>query len=96
MAAVVQEAMYLIALMQDFGCLTKIPTDIGEDNQSRIKMCHNLVMHKRSKHIDTKLYFIRTLISSEFHTNPYPNPTRNPDPNLTLWPTPPTFRGKLS
>ena len=34
------------------------PIDIGEENQSCIKMCHNPVMHKRSKHIDTKLHFI--------------------------------------
>ena len=65
MAAAVQEAIYLRALMKDFGYLMKEPTDIGEDNQSCIKMCHNPVMHKRSKHIDTKLHFIRERVENE-------------------------------
>ena len=34
-------------------------TVTGENNQSRIKLATNLVMHKRSKHIDTKDHFIR-------------------------------------
>jgi hypothetical protein len=65
MAAAVQEAIYFRALMKDFGYLMKEPTDIGEDNQSCIKMCHNPVMHKRSKHIDTKLHFIRERVENE-------------------------------
>ena len=52
MAAAVQEAIYLRALLEDFGLPMKKPIDIGEDNQSCIKMCHNPVMHKRPKHID--------------------------------------------
>ena len=59
MASAVQEAIYLRALTKDFGYLMKESTNIGEDNQPCIKMYHNLVMHKRSKHIDTKLHFIR-------------------------------------
>ena len=39
MAAAVQEAIYLRALMKDFGYPMKEPTSIGEDNQSCIKMC---------------------------------------------------------
>ena len=34
-------------------------TVIGEDNQSCLKLATNPVMHKRSKHIDTKYHFIR-------------------------------------
>ena len=59
MAAAVQEAIYLRSLMKDFGYPMKEPIYIGEDNQSCIKMCHIPVMHKRSKHIDTKLHFMR-------------------------------------
>jgi hypothetical protein len=55
MAAAVQEAIYLRALMKDFGYLMKEPTDIGEDSQSCIKMCHNPVMHKT---IETHRYQI--------------------------------------
>ena len=65
MAAAVQEAIYLRALMKEFGYPMKEPTDIGEDNQSCIKMCHNPVMHKRSKHIDTKLHFIRERVENK-------------------------------
>ena len=64
MAAAVQEAIYLRSLMKDFGYPMKEPTHIGEDNQSCIKMCHNPVMHKRSKHIDTKLHFIRERVEN--------------------------------
>ena len=39
--------------------------DIGEDNQSCIKMCDNPVTHKRSKHIDTKLHFIRERVENK-------------------------------
>ena len=65
MGAAVQEAIYLRALMKDFGYPMKDPTYIGEDNQSCIKMCHNPVMHKRSKHIDTKFHFIRERVKSK-------------------------------
>ena len=64
MAAAVQEAIYLRSLMKDFGYPMKEPTQIGEDNRSCIKMCHNPVMHKRSKHIDTKLHFIREKVEN--------------------------------
>ena len=65
MAAAVQEAIYLRALLNDFGIPMTKPIDIGEDNQSCIKMCHNPVMHKRSKHIDTKLHFIRERVENK-------------------------------
>ena len=65
MAAAVQEAIYLRALLEDFGLPMKKSIDIGEDNQSCIKMCHNPVMHKRSKHIDTKLHFIRERVENK-------------------------------
>ena len=65
MAAAVQETIYLRALLEDFGLAMKKPIDIGEDNQSCNKMCHNPVMHKRSKHIDTKLHFIRERVESK-------------------------------
>ena len=57
MAAAVQEALYLKQLLEDFGI--QRPIAIGEDNQSCIRLCQNPVMHKRSKHIETKFHFIR-------------------------------------
>jgi hypothetical protein len=65
MAAAAQKAIYLRALLKDFGFSMKKAIDIGEDNQSCIKMCHNPVMHKRSKHIDTKLHFIRERVENK-------------------------------
>ena len=59
MAAAVQEALYLKQLLEDFGIQQKRPIAIGEDNQSYIRLCQNPVMHKRSKHIETKFHFIR-------------------------------------
>ena len=59
MAAAVQEAFYLKQLLEDFGIQQKRPIAIGEDNQSCIRLCQNPVMHKRSKHIETKFHFIR-------------------------------------
>ena len=59
MVAAVQEALYLKQLLEDFGIQQKHSVAIGEDNLSCIKLCQNPVMHKRSKHIGTKLHFIR-------------------------------------
>ena len=54
MAAEAQEALYLKQLLEDFGIQQKRAIAIGEDNQSCIRLCQNPVMHKRSKHIETK------------------------------------------
>ena len=59
MAAAVQEALYLKQLLEDFGIQQKHLIAIGEDNQSCFKLCQNLLMHKRSKHIETKFHFNR-------------------------------------
>ena len=59
MEAAVQAALYLKQLLADFGIQQKCPITIGEDNQSCIRPCQNQVMHKRSKHIETKFHFIR-------------------------------------
>ena len=59
MAAAVQEALYLKQLLEVFDIQQKRPIAIGEDNQSCIRLCQNPVMHKRSKHIETKFHFIR-------------------------------------
>ena len=54
MEAAVQEALYLKQLLEDFGIQQKIPIA-----KSCIRLCQNPVMHKRSKHIETKFHFIR-------------------------------------
>ena len=59
MAAAVQEALYLKHFLEDLGLQQKRLIAIGEDNQSCISFCQNPVMHKRSKHVETKFHFIR-------------------------------------
>ena len=59
MAAAVQESLYVKQLLEDFGVHQKHPIAIGEDNQSCIRLCQNLVVHKRNKHTETKFHFIR-------------------------------------
>ena len=59
LAAAVQEAIFLRGLLREMGYEQFEPTTIGEDNQSCIKLATNPVLHKRSKHIDTKYHFIR-------------------------------------
>ena len=65
MAHALQEAIYLRALLKDFGFPMKKQIDVEEDNQSCIKMYHNPVMQKQSKHIDTKLHFIRERVENK-------------------------------
>lgn len=62
LAATTQEAVFLRSLLNEMGYPQSKPTTIGEDNQSCIKLATNPVMHKRSKHIDTKYHFIREKI----------------------------------
>ena len=59
LAAAVQEATFLRSLMCEMVYQQMHLTVIGDDNQSCIKLATNPVMHKRSKHIDTKYHFIR-------------------------------------
>ena len=58
-ASAVQEATFLRSLLCKMGYEQSQGTKIGEDNQSCIKLVTNPVMHKRSKHIDTKFHFLR-------------------------------------
>ena len=59
LAAAVQEAIFLRGLLRVLGYEQFEPTTVGGDNQSCIKLATNPVLHKRSKHIDTKYHFIR-------------------------------------
>ena len=55
----VQEAIFLRGLLRKLVYEQFEPTTIGEANQSCIKLATNPVLHKHSKHIDTKYHFIR-------------------------------------
>ena len=64
LSAGVQEAVYLRQLMSDFGFPQRGATIIYEDNQGCIALSENPVMHKRTKHIDVRHYFIRERVES--------------------------------
>ena len=54
-----REATFLRSLLCEMGYEQSQPSIIVDDNQICIKLATNSVMHKRSKYIDTKFYFIR-------------------------------------
>ena len=57
-----KEALWLIKLLKQIGYEVNLPIIIYEDNQGAIKLAENPVFHKRTKHIDTRMHFIRKLI----------------------------------
>ena len=59
MCAAVHEAIFLRQLLADLFIPQVKPTQIAEEKQSCMKFCINPVFHKRSKHVSTKLHFIR-------------------------------------
>ena len=58
LAAAVQEAIFLRGLLKELGYEQCGPKTIGKGKQSCIKLI-NRVLHKRSKHINTKHHFMR-------------------------------------
>ena len=59
LAAAVQEATFLRSIVYEMGYQQMQATRIREDNQSCIKLANNPIMHKRSKHIQTRYHFMR-------------------------------------
>eukprot|EP00253_Pinus_taeda_P025696 PITA_25696 len=59
------EAIWLRRLLNDAGKEQKNSTSIKSDNQSTIKLAHNRVFHKNTKHIDTQRHFIREKVQSK-------------------------------
>jgi hypothetical protein len=51
--------------LQDLGAIQKTPTTLLIDSQSTIKMDKNPIFHSKTKHVDTKYHFIRTLINND-------------------------------
>ena len=62
LAAAAHEATFLRPLMCEMGYQQMQTIVNDEDDQSCIKLATDRVMHKRSKHIDTKYHFIREKI----------------------------------
>lgn len=64
LAEVSREIVYIKKLLKDTGFekLVSDPITVFCDNQSAIELSKNVVLHKRSKHIDIKLHFTRELV----------------------------------
>lgn len=58
------EIVWLRRILQDLGTTQQTPTTLWIDSQSAIKMAKNPVFHSKTKHVDTKYHFIRTLINN--------------------------------
>lgn len=54
-----KEAVWLRRLLNDFNQHLNTPTVIFEDNQSCLKLIQDEKLSNRSKHIDTKCYFVK-------------------------------------
>ena len=59
MAVAIQEALYLIQPLEDFGIQENHPKAIGMEGKSCIKSCSNPFVQKKSKHIETKFHLSR-------------------------------------
>ena len=57
--AAAQEAIWLIKLLKEFGCLFTKPVIILEDNSAAIHLSKNPGDFSKSKHIDTRYHFVR-------------------------------------
>ena len=61
-SAATQEAMWLNRLLHQLGFRTPRPTTIYEDNKAAILFANHPGDHRRSKHIDTRKYFVRDAV----------------------------------
>lgn len=59
-----KEALWLRELLNDMMLKQSKPTIIYEDNQSCLRMIKNEKLSNRTKHIDTKIYFVKDHIKS--------------------------------
>jgi hypothetical protein len=61
-SAATQEILFLRAILKDVGVSSQGATVLFEDNMGCISLASNPVMHKRSKHIDTRHHFVRDMV----------------------------------
>ena len=58
------QAVWLTRLLTDIIGIQVQPPELKMDSQSAIALSKNLVLHDRSKHIDTRFHFIRDCVDS--------------------------------
>jgi len=59
------EIVWLCRLLQDLGISQAEVTSLFIDIQSTIKLAKNPVFHSKTKHVDTKYHYIRSLIDKD-------------------------------
>ena len=57
-----KEAVWIRKILADLDCEQRTPTLIYEDNQSCLSLIKDERLSNRSKHIDTKFFFVKDLI----------------------------------
>lgn len=65
LASATKEVLWLQSLLSDLECKITSPTTLYVDNQSAIKIAKNPEFHKRTKHIDIRLHFVREVIENK-------------------------------
>lgn len=63
-SATAREAIWLRKLLEEIRSRCNEPTVIWVDNQSAIKLAKNPEFHKRTKHIDVKVHYVREKVAS--------------------------------
>ena len=63
LGATTQEGLYLSQLLRDIDSMNTYKcVNVFEDNQGAIALCKNPVKRQRSKHIDIRYHFVRTVL----------------------------------
>lgn len=62
LASTIQECLYLEQLLKGIDSYQYTPTIVHEDNQGTIALAKNPVNRQRSKHVDIKYHFIRSIV----------------------------------
>ena len=73
MAQVVQEMLYVMRILESMNLKVKKPMIVESDNKGAIDLCNSWTVGGRTKHIDTRYYFLRELKEEgvlEFHWIP--------------------------
>lgn len=58
-----KEAIYLRNILCELQCRNDSPVLLYNDNQSAQKLTENALFHKRTKHIDVKYHFVRSVVN---------------------------------
>ena len=87
-SAAAQEAIWLNRLLEEMGFRSKKPITLYEDNKAAILFSDHPGDHRRSKHIDTRKYFLRDAVTNGEIKLEYINTTEQLADGLTKALTP--------